>query len=140
MSAQLHSVDRAQPSQGRSHSLLLQDLTVASQTLPLDAVLPEQYYSSTSMNAMRGEVALMRAVLEDAISCFQGQFTTNREGAQRLGQEAEEWIFANDPHWLFSFVNICAVLEIDPEYLRSGLLHWRERHSAGQLNHSNACQ
>lgn len=140
MSAQLHSVDRTQPSQGRPHSLLLQDLKAASQALPLDAVLPEQYHPTTSINAMRGEIALMRAVLEDAISCFQGQFTTNREGAQRLGREAEEWIFTNNPHWLFSFVSICAVLELDPEYLRAGLLHWRQQHSAGQLSHSDACQ
>lgn len=131
MSVQVDSAYRTQPSQHRTLPLL-QDLRAASQSLPLDAVLPEQYYPATGISAMRGEIALMRAVLEDAISCFQ-QFATSKEDARRLGQEAEEWIFTDDPHWLFSFLNICAVLELDPEYLRAGLLRWRQQRSAERL-------
>lgn len=140
MSVQVDSAHRTQPSQHRTLPLRLQDLGAASQSLPLDAVLPEQYYPAIGIGAMRGEVALMRAVLEDAISCFQEQFTTNKEGAQRRGQEAEEWIFTDDPHWLFSFVNICAVLELDPEYLRAGLSRWRQQHSAEQLKKNSVHQ
>jgi len=31
----------------------------------------------------------------------------------------------NDREWLFSFINICDALTIDPQYLRKGLLRWK---------------
>ena len=50
---------------------LLYDLGAASQLLPTGAVLPEQFYTRpTGYEAQRGETALMRAVLEDAIHSF----------------------------------------------------------------------
>lgn len=33
----------------------------------------------------------------------------------------------DDFHWPFSFVNICAVLGLDPAYIRFKLKRWRER-------------
>ena len=72
----------------------------------------------------------MCAVLEDALKCFQRQFVTRERRAQRLAREAEEWFFADDSRWLFSFVNICAVLDLDPEYIWLGLNRWRQYRSA----------
>ena len=69
----------------------------------------------------------MRAVLEDAVSCFSRQFVTQDRRARRLAQEAEAWLFADDEHWPYSFVNICAVLGVDPQYLRRGLRRWRQQ-------------
>ncbi len=104
--------------------LFLYDLTAATQLLPPAAVLPEQFYDrSANSNDGRGEVALMRAVLEDAVDCFQrapGQNTS------RERRDAEQWLFCNDARWPFSFVNICAVLGLNPEYVRLGLKRWRE--------------
>ena len=111
--------------------ILLYDLGAASQLLPTAAVLPEQFYARpTGYEAQRGEAALMRAVLEDAIHCFQKQFVRKGRRVLRLAREAEEWLAADDPRWPFSFVNICAVLGLEPEYLRLGLKQWRERQEA----------
>ncbi len=86
------------------------------------AVLPEQFHSSPRQYSyVRGEVALMQAVLEDAIECFQKQFGTPRFRDYRIAKEAEQWFFTDDYQWPFSFVNICSVLGIDSEYIRRGL-------------------
>lgn len=107
---------------------LLSDSEAASQLLLTSAVLPEQFYTRpTGCEAQRGEAALMRAVLEDAIQCFQKQFVRKGRRVGRLAREAEEWFAADDPRWPFSFVNICDVLGLDPEYLRLGLKRWGER-------------
>jgi hypothetical protein len=82
------------------------------------AVLPEQFYGPPARQAGRGETALMRAVLEEAVDCFQKQFVNSGRRAQRLAREAEEWFIAEDPSWPFSFVNICEVLGIEPGYIR----------------------
>jgi hypothetical protein len=108
-------------------SLFLYDLGAATRTLPPAAVLPEQFHGSpASAHALRGEVALMRAVLEDAIECFQKQSRKSGRRAQRLAREAEEWLFKDDQQWPFSFLNICNVLDIDPGYIRRGLKQFRK--------------
>ncbi len=63
----------------------------------------------------------MQAVLKDALECFQKQFGTPRFREYRIAREAEQWLFTDDYQWPFSFVNICAFLGIDPEYVRRGL-------------------
>jgi hypothetical protein len=69
----------------------------------------------------------MRAVLDDAIDCFQKQFVAGGVRAQRLAKEAEAWLFSDDDHWPFSFVNICAALGLDPAYIRRELTRWCQR-------------
>lgn len=95
-----------------------------------DIVVPEQF-SQPPNSAQRApsEVALLYAILEDALRCVQHAASPSRR-AQRLAREAEEWFFSDDDHWPFSFVNICAVLGLDPEYIRLGLKCWQEHHSA----------
>lgn len=111
--------------------LLLYDLAAASQILPPAAVLPEQFTTPAKLARASGEVALMRAVLEDAFHCLQQSRTVPAKlRAQRLAHEAESWFFSDDTCWPFSFVNICAVLGLDPEYIRLGLKRWRQ-HGAG---------
>jgi hypothetical protein len=67
----------------------------------------------------------MRAVLEDAVHCLQHYSLQSGRRAQRLTREVEEWFFIDDPYGVFSFVSICAVLALDPAYLRRGLGQWR---------------
>jgi len=108
-------------------SPFLYDLGAATRALPLAAVLPEQFHGSpVNTNVARGEVALMRAVLEDAIACFQKQVLKKGRRALRLAREAEEWLFTDDQQWPFSFLNICNVLGIDPGYIRRGLKQLRQ--------------
>lgn len=109
--------------------ILLYDLGAASQLLPSATILPEQFYRpSTERETQSGEVMLRRAVLEDAVHCFQKQFVRKGRRVQRLAREAEEWFAADDVDWPFSFVNTCAALGLDPDYIRLGLKRWRERH------------
>ena len=87
-------------------------LGAASTWLLAAAVLPEQFFSARDRPYTdRGEVALMRAVLEDALTCVAKQFSSRGRRSQRLAREAEAWFFADDDHWPFAFVNICAVLD-----------------------------
>ena len=65
----------------------------------------------------------MRAVLEDAVLCFQKSQGSN---AASLAKDAERWFFADDQHWPFSFVKICAALGLNAEYIRMGLQRWRQ--------------
>jgi hypothetical protein len=66
----------------------------------------------------------MRAVLEDAVHCFQ---KTQGSEAARLAKEAARWFFADDQRWPFSFVNVCAALGLSAEYIRLGLRRRRQR-------------
>jgi len=64
----------------------------------------------------------MLAVLEDAIECF-CKYARARDGnSERLCHEAEEWFLERNSDWPFSFENICEGLNLDPNYLRRGLL------------------
>jgi len=86
------------------------------------AVLPEQLFNSPRAALLTcGEAALMRAVLDDAISCYEKQFVTRGKQVQRLAREAEAWLFSDDECWPFSFVNICSALGLDPAYVRREL-------------------
>jgi hypothetical protein len=88
--------------------------------------MPEQFFGPPN-RFDKGEAALMYAVLEDALQCFAKQFVNSGVRAECLAREAERWFFANDDRWPFSFVNICCVLRVDPEYVRLGLRRWRQR-------------
>ena len=78
---------------------------------------------STDDQALR---ALMLALLEEAIACFQGRFFKPSRTNDKLFQEAEEWINSND-EGAFSFINVCESLGLDPEALRKGLERWKAK-------------
>jgi hypothetical protein len=86
------------------------------------AVLPEQFFATPSTAYQsRGEYALMRAVLEDALFCFDKQFVSHGKQSLQLAREAEEWIQSSDTGWLFAFVNVCAALGLDADSVRRQL-------------------
>ena len=94
------------------------------------SVLPEQFYGPPrKAYPESGEIALVRAVLIDAISCFQRPSVGTRRD-QRLVKEAEEWFFSNKDSQPFSFLNICSVLGLEPEYIRLGLRRWQRCQTA----------
>ena len=96
-----------------------------------DIVLPEQFVQGFRQDSyVSGEKALMLAVLEDGIRCFQEHLRNPRSNPRLLSQEAEAWIRAVDYDWPFSFNNVCETLGIDPEALRGALLEWKARRLA----------
>ena len=86
------------------------------------------------------EERLMQAVLENAIEYFQKYVLAEDEKGKKLFQEEEEWILEKNSDWLFSFENICEALRLDPNYIRQGLLSWKEAqrkfHSKAVNNHN----
>jgi hypothetical protein len=44
-----------------------------------------------------------------------------------LFEEAKEWLFNDDAMWFCSFVSICTMLNLDPNYIRRGLQQWESR-------------
>ena len=91
-----------------------------------DILAIHQYSDHQGTSGRQPEKSLMSAVLLDAIECFQKYLLLHDEHANRFFKEAENWILDNDREWLFSFINICDALAIDPHYLRQGLLRWKQ--------------
>src|SRR5438477_7364962 len=93
-----------------------------------DTLLPSQFFDRVRRRSEHdGERRLMIAVLEDAVDVYRKQADAKDPRGQQLFQEAEVWIEDSDRSWLFSFQNICDVLDIDADYLRRGLRLWKQR-------------
>jgi len=92
-----------------------------------DTVLCAQYLETVCRkNHLLAEQKLMLAVLEDAVSCFQKYFAARDKIGTSLFREAEEWILLQGKsNWFFAFDYICETLNLNPDYIRKGLLHWR---------------
>jgi hypothetical protein len=86
----------------------------------------EAFIARSSLASRQPEAALMCAVLEDAVDCFQKQFVCASRRARRLGQEAEAWLFSDNSKWAFSFLSICTTLDLGPQYIRQGLKRWHD--------------
>ena len=93
-----------------------------------DMLLPIQYFEAMrKKHLLEGEKRLILSVLEDAVECFmKGMEATTNKG-QRLFRDSEEWINLEDKRWVFSFDNVCEMLDIEPAYMRMGLRKWKEK-------------
>jgi hypothetical protein len=90
---------------------------------PADMGLIEAVYKKT---IREGEERLMLAVLESAVEDFQKYVLARKPSGKKLFQQAEEWFLEKDSDDLFSFENICETLQLHPDYIRQGLLRWKE--------------
>jgi hypothetical protein len=96
-----------------------------------DVLLPEQFFSTLRRRGPREpEIRLVIAILEDAIDCFQKHLWAREHKARQLFEDSEAWILSEEREWPFSFENICELLDLNPEYLRNGLLAWKEHQLA----------
>ena len=66
------------------------------------------------------ETALLRAVLEDCISLYFRYRPLRRSSRRsaRIYDENLKWIYSEDIDRLCTFVNICHLLGVEPDYLR----------------------
>ena len=102
----------ARMSQGNSGDALLVPETLLPSQLPS---------SEDSLGTPAGVRGLMLAILEDAVYCLAD--TSNRCAKRRReARLAETWIRDPREDWVFSFVSICRVLDLDPDTLRFRLL------------------
>jgi hypothetical protein len=96
-----------------------------------DTLLSGQYFDDRGRSRLlEPEHKLMLAILQDAVECFQANYSARCEKRKRVFDDAREWIFQSRNDWIFGFENICNVLEFDPEYIRKGLLRWKQRELA----------
>jgi len=79
------------------------------------------------------EKMLMCAVLEDAITCFQRFSSASDARGRAAFNDAENWLMHEKSDWPFSFERICEALNLDPNYLRTGLERWRSGALAQQI-------
>lgn len=92
-----------------------------------DTLLPAQFFDTFRRKApLEPEKRLMLAVLEDAIACFQKYIFARDSRGKTMFREAEEWILEQDSDRLFSFESICELLGFSPQYVRQGLVRWKE--------------
>lgn len=102
-----------------------------------DTLVPAQYFDRMGSDiAFQPEKRLMLAVLEEAIATFQRHVASTTPRSARLVQDVEEWTESRDKDWPFSFENICGALDLESEYVRSGMAKWkaaeRRRMGVGQ--------
>jgi AraC-like DNA-binding protein len=69
----------------------------------------------------RGERALMRAVLFDAMRCLAGE-VGSYANRPRLAAQARAWIESRDTSWPYAFENVCHALDLMPDRVRERLL------------------
>src|SRR5262245_35243121 len=99
-----------------------------------DTLLPSQYFDRIRRRAQYdGERRLMIAILEDAVDVYRKQAAARDARNQQLFCEAEDWFADADRGWLYSFENICDVLDLDADYIRRGLHAWKVSAKAGRL-------
>jgi hypothetical protein len=92
-----------------------------------DTLLASQFFGALRRKpGMDGQRRLMLAVLEDAVNCFRKQIHAVEPKARQLFRDAEQWITSTDQTWFCSFVNVCDTLDLNPDWVRQGLLKWRD--------------
>jgi len=112
------------------------DEKIASLFQP-DTLLATQYFDNLrSKTLWEPEKRLMLAILEDAVQCFQDNVLERSGKRERLFEEAQEWILKENDDWVFSFENICEVLGFSAQYVRQGLLRWKERRLKHHARHT----
>jgi hypothetical protein len=99
----------------------------------LDGMGREQMLPQRTLLRLQPEARLALAVLEDAAETLRTTYGVRTLRAQRLASQTWTWLESNDTGHLFAFRVICQYLDLDAEWLRSGLARWRPVTSASVL-------
>jgi len=98
-----------------------------------DVLLPSQFFASMRKKVpQEPEYRLIVAVLQDAVECFQKHLFARDHKARHLYEDAADWLASDDREWPYSFVSICEVLDLNPQYVRRGLQAWQDKQLAGK--------
>ena len=89
-----------------------------------DELISTQFYATTKRTYHASpELRLIAAVLEDAVATLTTDLRRCSKRQRRDFEEAMRWVVNRDEDdRLFSFVNLCEMLTIDPQHLRAGLI------------------
>jgi hypothetical protein len=77
---------------------------------------------------------LMLAILEEALNDYQRCWKARDEKGRKRFADAQSWILNMDSEWIFSFINCCEVVGIEPDYLRQEVLRWKQGKRARLLS------
>ena len=99
-----------------------------------DLLLGYDYELAYCRRERAPEEELMATVLEQTVADFQRYFFSRDAKRRKYFLAAEEWFSEDDSDWVFSFINCCAVLGIEPGYLRCGLARWKENSAVKKLS------
>jgi hypothetical protein len=93
-----------------------------------DTEATEQFFETFRRGEpIEPERALLVALLQDAIHDYRKfKKARDREGRERF-HEVEEWINESASDWIFSFENVCELLNLEPEYVRRALEERKHR-------------
>jgi len=106
-----------------------------SSLFQVDTLAAQQYHDTYRRKIpQQAEKRLMLAVLEDAINCYQDNIFAVHKKRVQLFKEAEEWFMSNDASWIFSFVSVCSILNLEPDYFRTGIKRWTAQQRAARKN------
>jgi hypothetical protein len=93
----------------------------------VDTDIPYDYFECYRRTSQfHAEVALYLALLETGIDDYCRYLGDRTRRGQRLFKEAEAWFFTGGDDWYCSFENVCAVLSLEPDYVRRGLRHYQQ--------------
>ena len=99
-----------------------------------DTLLSAQYFDKLRRKTvLEPEKRLMLALLDDAIRCFKDNLSAQTDRKKKLFEETERWIVDTGSDWIFSFDHVCETLGFSPEYMRQGLLRWKEKRKPKRL-------
>jgi len=99
-----------------------------------ESPLPEEFFRRLRCQTTgQGAQRLAVAVLEDALRSFARSHGARGFVRRRLYWEAEQWIRSRDSGPVFSFENVCSILELDADELRRQLQLWCARRLQGPM-------
>ena len=87
-----------------------------------DILATEDFVRVHRSRPLSPEHGLMVAVLEVALADYQRCWKVRDKKSMERFADAQAWILESNSEWIFSFVNCCEALGIEPDYLRQGLL------------------
>jgi hypothetical protein len=97
-----------------------------------DTLLGEDYAANFRRKLpLQPERTLLLAILEDGVRCYQENIYASGGKRRTLFEEARDWLFSDDTEWFCSFVSVCTLLNLEPNYIRRGLRQWESRARKG---------
>ena len=103
-------------------STVLQDQRIYDSPMEQTILTPDQFSLPTSKSlGGTGERRLLLAVLKEAVHTYHRYCQAHTRREQRLFGEVQEWIWARDTDHLYAFESICSYLDLDPDFIRTGL-------------------
>ena len=92
----------------------------------VDILAGEDFARIHRSHPLSPEHELMAAILEEALADYQRCWKARYKKNMKQFADAQAWILESNSEWIFSFVNCCEALGIEPDYLRQGLLRWEQ--------------